>query len=63
MTRLGQPWLDAICEKMAQGTLAKLAEGTSIKISGLGSENIILGASALMLMDGYSLLFMQPASL
>jgi glucokinase-like ROK family protein len=63
MTRLGQPWLDAICEKMAQGTLAKLAEGTSIKISGLGSENIILGASAIMLMDGYSFLFMQPASL
>ena len=60
MTQLGQPWLDAICEKVAQGTLAKLAEGTSIMISGLGSENIILGASALMLMDGYSLLFMQP---
>ena len=63
MTRFGQPWLDAICEKMAQGTLAKLAEGTSIKIGGLGSEDIMLGASALMLMDGYSLLFMQPASL
>jgi N-acetylglucosamine repressor len=63
MTRFGQPWLDAICEKMAQGTLAKLAEGTSIKIGRLGSEDIMLGASALMLMDGYSLLFMQPSIL
>ena len=63
MTQFGQPWLDAICEKMAQGTLAKLAEETSIKIGRLSSEDIILGASAFMLMDGYSLLFMQSGSL
>jgi glucokinase-like ROK family protein len=63
MTQFGEAWLAAICEKMAQGTLKKLAEGTSIEIGKLDSQDTILGASALMLLDGYSLLFMQQASL
>jgi N-acetylglucosamine repressor len=63
MTEFGQPWLEVVCEKMSQGTLAKLAEGTSIEIGKLDSHGTILGASALLLLDGYSLLFMQPAGL
>jgi predicted NBD/HSP70 family sugar kinase len=62
MTQFGQPWLEAICEKMSQGTLSKLAEGTSIEIGKLDSQDTILGASALLLLDSYSLLFMQPTS-
>lgn len=62
MTQFGQQWLEAICEKMSQGTLSKLAEGTSIEIGKPESQDTILGASALMLLDGYSLLFMQQAS-
>ena len=61
MTQFGQLWLDAVCEKMSQGTLSKLAEGTSIEIGKLDSADTILGASALLLLDGYSLLFRQPA--
>jgi predicted NBD/HSP70 family sugar kinase len=61
MTRFGKQWLEAICEKMAQGTLSKLAEGTSIEIGKHESQDTILGASALMLLDGYSLLFMQQS--
>ncbi len=63
MTQFGQPWLEAICEKMSQGTLSKLAEGTSIEIGKTDSQGALLGASALLLLDSYSLLFMQPASL
>ena len=59
MTRFGKQWLEAICEKMSQGTLSKLAEGTSIEIGKPESQETILGASALMLLDSYSLLFMQ----
>jgi predicted NBD/HSP70 family sugar kinase len=62
MTKFGQPWLEAICEKMRQGTLAKLAEGTSIEIGKLNNQDPMVGASALMLMEEYSLLFMQPAN-
>jgi predicted NBD/HSP70 family sugar kinase len=59
MTRFGQPWLEAICEKMSTGTLSKLADGTSIEIGKLDPQDTILGASALLLLDGYSLLFKQ----
>ena len=63
MTQFGQPWLEAICEKMSQGTLSKLAEGTSIEIGRTDSQGALLGASALLLLDSYALLFMQQASL
>jgi N-acetylglucosamine repressor len=62
MIEFGQPWMDAICEKMTQGTLAKLAEETRIEIGKLNSQDTMLGASAYLLMDGYSLLFIQPSS-
>ncbi len=59
MTHFGEPWLDIICQKMSQGTLSKLAEGTSVEIGKLDSQGTILGASALLLLDGYALLFAQ----
>lgn len=63
MTRFGLRWLDAIREKARQATLSKLAEGTSIEIARLDYHGCILGASALNLLDGYSLLFMQESVL
>ena len=56
MARFGQPLLDAIRETMAQTTLARLAGETKVEFEHLGHNEIILGASALILRD-YSVLF------
>jgi N-acetylglucosamine repressor len=56
MARFGRPLLDAIRETMAQSTLARLAGETQVEFQHLGHNEIILGASALILRD-YSLLF------
>lgn len=62
MTCFGQPWLDVIQETVSQNTLPKLAQDTRIEIAKLGSNNVILGASAL-LYNNYSLLFMNQSML
>jgi predicted NBD/HSP70 family sugar kinase len=56
MARFGRPLLDAIRETVAQTTLARLAGETQVEFEHLGHNEIILGASALILRD-YSLLF------
>ncbi|MFI4942509.1 MAG: ROK family protein [Burkholderiales bacterium] len=56
MARFGRPLLDAIRETVAQTTLARLAGETRVEFEHLGHNEIILGASALILRD-YSLLF------
>jgi glucokinase-like ROK family protein len=56
MARFGQPLLDVISATMAQTTLARLASETKLEFEHLGHNEIILGASALILRD-YSLLF------
>jgi predicted NBD/HSP70 family sugar kinase len=56
MARFGRPLLDAIRETMARTTLARLASETTVEFEHLGHNEIILGASALILRD-YSLLF------
>ena len=63
MTRFGNFWLAAVRERAARTALSKLAENTSIEIGRLDYQGCMLGASALNLLDGYSLLFGQPASL
>ncbi len=63
MTRFGQRWLDVVREKVRQATLSKLAEDTSIEIAKLDYRGCMLGASALNLLDGYSVLFGQEPSL
>ncbi len=60
LTRFGQPWLEAVREAAAHATLAKLAEGTHIEVGKLDYRGCVLGASALTLLNGYSLLFAQP---
>jgi glucokinase-like ROK family protein len=59
MTRFGQPWLDAVRERMRQAALSKMAQDTLVEIGTLDVRGCILGASASMLLDGYSLLFTQ----
>jgi N-acetylglucosamine repressor len=61
MTRFGSSWLDAVRESLASGTLASLARETEVEIGLSDVEGCILGASALLLLDGYSILFSQSA--
>lgn len=61
MTRFGEPWLAAVREAATHRTLAKLAEGTRIEVGKLDYRGCMMGASALTLLDGYSLLFAQPS--
>jgi len=60
MTRFGTAWLEAVRESMSRGTLASLARDTEVEIGLPEVEGCILGASALLLLDGYSILFNQP---
>ncbi len=61
MTRFGKPWLDAIQTTISQTSLPRLVQETQIEIGQLGTESIILGASA-MLVNNYSLLFRSQPS-
>jgi predicted NBD/HSP70 family sugar kinase len=61
MTCFGQPWLDAVRHAAIHGALSGLAEGTRIEIGKLDYRGCMMGASALTLLNGYSLLFKQPA--
>jgi predicted NBD/HSP70 family sugar kinase len=61
MTGFGEPWLEAVRDAAAHATLSKLAEGTKIEVGKLDYRGCMMGASALTLMNGYSLLFAQPS--
>lgn len=60
MTRFGPAWLDEVRNAAMHGTLAKLAEGTHIEAGKLDYRGCMMGASALTLLNGYSILFEQP---
>ena len=57
MTRFGEGWLNAVCASMQAGTLTRMAESTKLEIGKLDYRACILGASAFLLLDDYSLLF------
>ncbi|MEW6403241.1 MAG: ROK family transcriptional regulator [Chloroflexota bacterium] len=57
MTCFGQPWLDAVQQTMAKSALGRMAQETELEIGKLDYAACILGASAHLLLDGYSLLF------
>jgi predicted NBD/HSP70 family sugar kinase len=61
MTCFGQPWLDSVRDGARHAALSKLAEGTRIEVGKLDYRGCMMGASALTLLNGYSLLFSQPA--
>jgi predicted NBD/HSP70 family sugar kinase len=61
MTRFGKSWLEAVRRSMLKSALASLANNTQVEIGMPDVEGCILGASALLLLDGYSMLFSQTA--
>jgi N-acetylglucosamine repressor len=60
MVCFGEPWLQIVRVTMSQGALTRIAQETQIEIGRLEFRGCILGASAFMLLEDYSLLFSQP---
>jgi predicted NBD/HSP70 family sugar kinase len=59
MTRFGAAWLDEVNNSMRNAALARLSESTKLEFGMLDYRACILGASAFLLLDDYSLLFQQ----
>jgi N-acetylglucosamine repressor len=57
MTRFGEEWLNAVNASMQTGALSRMVEDTKLEIGKLDYRACILGASAFLLLDDYSLLF------
>ncbi|HNT25753.1 MAG TPA: ROK family transcriptional regulator [Anaerolineales bacterium] len=57
MTRFGADWLEMVRSTMQNAALARLAEGTQLGVGTLDYPACVLGASAFLLLDNYSLLF------
>ena len=61
MAHFGDTWLKVIEESMQQAGFTHMVQGTRIEIGKLDYRGYILGASSLLLMEDYSLLFNQSA--
>lgn len=59
MTCFGNVWLDEVNASMRNAALARLSENTKLELGALDYRACILGASAFLLLDDYSLLFQQ----
>jgi N-acetylglucosamine repressor len=59
MTAFGDPWLQVIQDATSQAAFTNMALDTEIKLGQLDLRNSILGASASMLLNNYSLLFLN----
>ena len=59
MTRFGNAWLDAVNASMQSAALSRLSEDTRLELGELDYRACILGASAFLLLNDYSLLFPQ----
>ena len=57
MTRFGATWMDEVNMSMRNAALARLSENTELELGTLDYRACILGASAFLLLDDYSLLF------
>jgi N-acetylglucosamine repressor len=57
MTRFGEKWLNAVSDSMQAGVFSRMTERTTLEIGKLDYRACILGASAFLLLDDYSLLF------
>jgi predicted NBD/HSP70 family sugar kinase len=60
MACFGELWLQSVQHAMAQAALTRMAQATKLEVGTLEFKACILGASAFMLLENYSLLFMQP---
>lgn len=63
MTLFGEPWLEAIRETMLDTVMRRMARETQIEFGKLDYRACILGASAHLLLDNYSLLFTRTENL
>lgn len=59
MTCFGAAWLDVVRESMRSAALPRLSEQTELELGRLDYRACVLGASAFLLLNGYSLLFQQ----
>lgn len=59
MTQFGSAWLDEVNASMRNAALDRLSENTKLELGMLDYRACILGASAHLLLDDYSLLFQQ----
>lgn len=59
MTRFGGKWLEAVNASMRNAALGRLSDNTKLELGTLDYRACILGASAYLLLDDYSLLFQQ----
>ena len=59
MACFGESWLQAVREAMTQAALARMVQDTQLEMGNLEFRACILGASAFMLLENYSLLFTQ----
>ena len=59
MTRFGDTWLQAVTNTMLHAALTRMAQETKLEFGTLEFKACILGASAFMLLENYSLLFIQ----
>jgi hypothetical protein len=60
MACFGDLWLSSVHDAMTQAALTRMAQNTQLEMGALEFKACILGASAFMLLENYSLLFMQP---
>ena len=61
MTRFGAIWLAAVRESIRRAALSRLSENTELELGRLDYRACVLGASAFLLLNGYSLLFNQES--
>ncbi len=59
MARFGAEWIAEINQSMRNAAMERLSENTKIELGTLDYRACILGASAFLLLDDYSLLFQQ----
>jgi hypothetical protein len=59
LTRFGDAWLQSVTDAMSHAALTRMAQDTKLEFGTLEFKACILGASAFMLLDNYSLLFTQ----
>lgn len=59
MTCFGPAWLDVVDTSMRNAALLRLSKDTKLELGKLDYRACILGASASLLLNGYSLLFQQ----
>jgi predicted NBD/HSP70 family sugar kinase len=59
VTRFGEPWLRAIHAAMTESALGRMVAETQLEIGKLDYRACILGSSAYLLLNNYSLLFQQ----